>query len=208
MAAREEERRRLRRDLHDGLGPALAGVALGLDGLRRRLGDDRSLTHRAEQLRGQLRDAVGEVRHIVEGLRPLSLDELGLAGAVERLVSTDGDRPRISVDFDGPIPALPAAVEVAAYRIVAEAVTNALRHAAADAVVVRLRIHDSDLDITVSDDGRGFGTESVSGVGLQSMHERAAEVGGDLQLRSTTDGGTSVVARLPVEATCPRSESW
>jgi signal transduction histidine kinase len=199
VAAREEERRRLRRDLHDGLGPALAGVALGLDGLGRRLGNDRSLAQRADQLRGQLRDAVGEVRHIVEGLRPFSLDELGLAGAVERLASTDGDRPRISVEVEGPVPALPAAVEVAAYRIAAEAVTNAVRHADADVVDVRLRIQDDDLEIAVYDDGRGFGTEIVSGVGLRSMHERAAEVGGDLQVRSTADGGTSVVARLPLE---------
>lgn len=201
VAAREEERRRLRRELHDGLGPALAGVALGVDGLHRRLPDDDQLTARAEVLRRQLRDAVSEVRHIVDGLRPVSLDELGLGGAIEGFRSVDGDTPRISVDVRGPLPVLPAAVEVAAYRIAAEAVANALRHAGADAIEVEVRAVGSSIEATVRDDGHGFGTDVVAGTGLQSMHERAAEVGGHLEVTSTTDEGTSVLARLPVAAT-------
>jgi signal transduction histidine kinase len=150
---------------------------------------------------GRLRDAVTEVRHIVEGLGPLSLDELGLAGAIERFGSADGDSPHVSVEVDRPLPALPAAVEVAAYRIAAEAVTNAVRHADAAVIQVAVRLRDGSVEVAARDDGRGFGAEVIAGLGLQSMHERAEEVGGRLELDSMTAGGTSVVARLPVEAT-------
>jgi signal transduction histidine kinase len=197
VVAREEERRRLRRDLHDGVGPALAGMALQLDSLAGRLGDDEVLAARAEGLRDRLRGTVGEVRRIVDGLRPAALDELGLAQALRQL-ATDDDAPvQVVVDADLP-EELPAAVEVAAYRIAGEAVTNALRHADATSAQLRAWTDGEALHVEVSDDGRGFGADATAGVGLQSLHDRAAEVGGTLAVDSVPGSGTRVAAVLPI----------
>ena len=225
LAAREEERRRLRRDLHDGLGPSLAGIVMGLDVVRSSLG--RGDTARADDLvgtvTGQARAAVDDVRRLVNGLRPPALDDLGLVGALRALLPSamPGDEdprggqeygagaasPTIDITTDGVLGALPAAVEVAAYRIAAEAVTNAVRHAGATSVRVRLASTSDTLTVTVRDDGAGIGPDAVLGVGLGSMRERAAELGGRCTVRS--DGhGTEVVAVLPlsVDDAAPRNE--
>ncbi len=200
VQAREEERKRLRRDLHDGVGPALAGMALQLDSLAGKLHGDPDLAARAEGLRDRLRGTVGEVRRIVDGLRPPAVDELGLAGALRALGSADS-AVRIVVDVDLP-PALPAAVEVAAYRIAAEAITNAVRHAGASVVTLHATAYDGAVRLTVHDDGRGFGAEATAGIGLESLHDRAIEVGGQLLVDSRPAAGTTVTAVLPV-ATVP-----
>lgn len=193
VAAREEERRRLRREMHDGLGPALAGMALQLDSLHGRLADDPALASRAARLRERARTAVADVRRIVDGLRPAAVDELGLAEALRSLAMSDGTPVVVDV---GELPELPAAVEAAAYRIVGEAVNNALRHSGASRVAVDVALEGRRLRVEVSDDGRGFGAEVTEGVGLSSMHERAAEVGGALTVRSG-QSGTRVLAVLP-----------
>lgn len=193
VAAREEERRRLRHDLHDGVGPELAGMALQLDSLARRLSGDAELADRAERLRDQMRRTVAAVRRAVDDLRPPALDELGLAGALrEQLAAYDGVALRA-----GALPPLPAAVEVAAYRIATEAVANAVRHSGARAVEVRLDVEEGWLVVEVVDDGRGIAADAVPGVGLTSMRERAAEVGGRFAAGPGPDGGTRVLARLP-----------
>lgn len=197
VTAREEERRRLRRDLHDGVGPALAGMALQLDSLAGRLGDDPALAQRAEGLRDRLRGTVGEVRRIVDGLRPAAVDELGLSQALRQL-ATDDDPVAVAVTTDLP-DELPAAVEVAAYRIVGEAVANALRHALPTRVLVDARVAEGALRVEVTDDGTGFGTDATAGVGLASLHDRAAEVGGTLVVDSRPGAGTRVLALLPLE---------
>jgi signal transduction histidine kinase len=198
VAAREEERRRLRADLHDGVAPALAGTALQLDSLARRIRPmDVALADRSLRLRDGLRAGVGELRAVVHGLRPPVLDQLGLAGAVRQLV--DGhEQPRTTVSVGHLVPPH-AAVEVAAYAIVAEAFGNALRHSMASLVEVDLRDVGDDLVVTVRDNGVGMPSRVRAGVGMRSMQERAAEVGGRLDVTPTPGGGTTVTASLPRE---------
>jgi signal transduction histidine kinase len=201
VAAREEERRRLRRDLHDGVGPQLAGVVMTLDAAAAVAG--RGETARAAELvtdaRDQARAAVQDVRRVVRGLRPPALDELGLVDAVRTTgpaAATGG--PAITVEAADPLPTLPAAVEVAAYHVVQEAVTNAVRHGSPAAVRVRLAGEAGALLIEVADDGTGLPAGHGHGVGLRSMHDRVDELGGTLTIDAPPGGGTRVAARLPL----------
>jgi signal transduction histidine kinase len=198
VLAREEERRRVRRDLHDGLGPELAGMALQLDSLASRLRAQADLAERAVRLRDRLQYTVTEVRRIVEGLRPSAIDELGLAEALRQLGAA-GAEAGFSVHVPATFGDLPAAVEVAAYRIAAEACVNVIRHAHASRCSITAGVRDGWLTVTVADDGRGFGADAAVGVGLQSLHDRADEVGGSLEIRSAP-GGTTVSSRLPLGA--------
>ena len=200
VGAREEERRRLRRDLHDGLGPVLTGIAFRADAAGNVLHDD---PERAEVLLRELRasasDAIGDVRRLVYDLRPPALDELGLVGALRRHAQQlDGGRPMVAVHVSEPLPPLRAAVEVAAYRIAVEALTNAVRHAGANRVDVHVSCCCSPegLTLAVIDDGPGD-REWVAGVGLTSMRERVAELGGTLTAGPAGSGGR-VSARLPL----------
>jgi signal transduction histidine kinase len=200
VMAREEERRRLRRDLHDGIGPALAGLTLKTETARALLppGTD-GASRQLHDLSEEIRRTVVDVRRLVEGLRPPALDELGLAGAcaqaVERL--TAGADLAVSVHASGDLPALPAAVEVAAYRIVVEAVTNTVRHASARHCDVSLALTPAGLAVTVTDDGTGLRTPGDHGNGLAIMRERAEELGGAATV-SNAPPGVIVAARLPV----------
>ena len=206
VAAREEERRRLRHDLHDGVGPQLAGLALQLDGLSRRLGDDNDTAARVQMLRDRLRDTVVEVRRVVDNLRPPALDDVGLVEAVRQQVSAyavvgassspSASAPLVEVAATA-LPELPAAVEVAAYRIITEAVANAVRHGRPTHCDVAISTHDTDLVLTIADDGSGIDADATPGVGLASMRDRAAEVGGLLDVQSSP-AGTTITARLPV----------
>jgi signal transduction histidine kinase len=193
VVAREEERRRLRRDLHDGLGPALAGLTLKLDTARNLLGDAPLL----REMRDDVQGTIADVRHLVEGLRPVSLDELGLAEALRRLVDRappDGPRVHLVTDAaDSPA----AAVEVAAYRIVQEALTNVLRHSGAHSCDVTVCGRNGSLVVSVADDGCGAADAGSGGSGLETMRERAEELGGSLELLPRADGGTLVRAVLP-----------
>ena len=201
VTAVEDERRRLRRDLHDGLGPTLSGVAFATDAARNQL---RTNPDGAEALlvglRADTAAAITEIRRLVEGLRPPALDELGLVGAIRQHVATlhssSGTPLAVTVDVDDPLPVMSAATEVAAYRIVVEALTNAARHAAASTASVELRVRHDDLVLAVRDDGRS-GAEWTPGVGISSMRERAAQVGGTLRTSATGSGGL-VEATLPL----------
>jgi two-component system, NarL family, sensor kinase len=203
VAAREEERRRLRRDLHDGLGPTLAGVVLGLETAGNLLdGQPPADQTRAllERLRDETQGAIAGIRRLVYGLRPPALDDLGLVPALQTQAATLGqgtDAMMVSVEADGDLTALPAAVEVAAYRIVLEAVTNATRHAHAKHCRVWLR-QNGILQIEVRDDGVGLRPGWHVGVGLTSMRERAVELGGTLRVEPAEGRGTVVTASLPV----------
>jgi signal transduction histidine kinase len=202
VATREEERRRLRRDLHDGLGPILTAVTLKADAARSALGTapGRTDTLLAE-LRGDAGQAIGDLRRVVDDLRPASLDDLGLLGALHQQVDRfAGQGLSIAVHAPVSLPALPAAAEAAAYRIVTEALTNVARHAHARQATVTVAA-DGDLRLEVRDDGAtspGGRDGWPPGMGLRSMAERAAEVGGTLQAGPTPAGGR-VRASLPLE---------
>lgn len=202
IRAREDERRRLRRDLHDGLGPLLAGVVMALDVVRSALarGDTARATELSSAAADQARSAVTDVRRLVADLRPPALDDLGLAGALAALTSTlAAGGPEIDVRADGRLDALPAATEVAAYRIAAEAMTNAVRHARARRIEVDIVAGDSELEVEVHDDGEGLSASATAGIGLASMRERAAELGGWCSIESA-EVGTVVRAWLPYES--------
>ena len=209
VVAREEERRRLRRDLHDGLGPSLAAIGLRAEASSATLDDDPERARvLLEELGTDVRSALADIRRLVDGLRPPALDELGLLGAIEqqaRRLETGGANGATAIAVRGdptPLPELPAAVEVAAYRIAVEALTNAVRHADASACRVELAAEDgSTLRVQVVDDGHGLPADVVPGVGLESIRARAEELGGSLELDRETDGGTRVVALLPIGAT-------
>jgi signal transduction histidine kinase len=201
VQAREEERRRLRRDLHDGLGPTLAGIGLGLDLVAAALdGDPAGARRTLRELGAETAAAVDDVRRLVQDLRPPALDEMGLVPAIRQQADRLALRSPglvLRVDADGVLPPLAAATEVAAYRIAVEAVTNSVRHA--DARTCRVDVTADDvLRIEVVDDGRGIRTGTVRGVGLVAMTERAAEVGGTCTVGAAAPGGTRVVAMLPL----------
>ena len=201
--AREEERRRIHRDLHDDLGPTLAGQGLLLDAAASTIDDDPEAAtgfvtmarHRAEEL-------VDHIRHMSRDLRPSALDQLGLAPSLRRAVSA-ADTGGVHVKADiGELEGLSAATETAAYRIITEALTNAIRHS--DATTIHVRVHGCDgggIDATVCDDGRGGAPAARHGdgvgVGLRSMHQRAGELGGRVHITSGPDLGTTVELKLP-----------
>jgi len=211
VTAREEERRRLRRDLHDGLGPTLASESLKVGAIRKLMARDKAA---ADALLAELGDdieaTIADIRRLVYDLRPPALDELGLIGAIHERVATHHGHPaaddsggcdtKLVVMVDAPerLPALPAAVEVAAYRIVQEALTNVVRHACAHTCLIRLALEAGVLCVEIADDGAGLPAERRAGVGLHSMRERAEELGGSLSVELVPTGGTRVRAQLPL----------
>jgi signal transduction histidine kinase len=200
VVAREEERRRIRRDLHDGLGPALSGVVFRLETAQLLVDADPPRARaQIEVTSEQVRDIVTDVRRLVHDLRPPALDDLGLVGAVEQQARALRESGLdLTVEAGDDLAALPAAVEVAAYRIVAEATTNVVRHADATHCVVRLRVEGPALVVEVADDGRGVPTGTQAGVGLLSVRERVDELGGSAEVSCPDDGGTVVRATLPL----------
>ena len=202
VLAREEERRRLRRDLHDGLGPALAALTLRVDTLRNRSAERGSeLDAALLDVRAGIQDTVRDVRRIVEGLRPPALDELGLNAALRHLADRLAADTGLAVTVEVPdLPPVPAAVEVAAYRVAQEALTNVVRHAHAGHVRIQVALNGDGLVLEVLDDGTGTAAPRPGGVGLGSMHERARELGGSLTVASRSETGTMVRALLPLTA--------
>jgi len=199
VLAREEERRRLRRDLHDGLGPALAGLTLQVDTIRNVLAAGRDADDELLRLRNGVASTVLDVRRIVEGLRPPALDELGLDGALAQLaerVAQDSDLV-VEVSVPEDLPEIPAAVEVATYRVTQEALSNVVRHSCADRSEVVLRVETDGIRLEVSDNGTGDVRPRAGGIGLTTMHERAAEIGGELKISAGSPGGTTVALWLP-----------
>jgi signal transduction histidine kinase len=205
VTAREEERRRLRRDLHDELGPQLASQALIIEALEKRLQKDPSSTARLlEELKKQSQRAVQDIRQIVYGLRPPALDQLGLVGAIREVHAThQWSGVLFHLQAKEKMSPLPAAVEVAIYRIIQEAVTNVIRHANAKHCLVRIDYEDlieenAEVRLTIEDDGIGLQDDHRNGVGLHSMRERADELGGDFKIVLKPEGGTQISVRLPI----------
>ena len=222
VTTREEERRRLRRDLHDGLGPTLGALTLGLDTTRLALTQEEPKAADAllRELKSQTQEAVSDVRRLVYGLRPPALDDLGLIPAIRQQAAghgllaeelPSGKAPGLThsknelvfqVEASEDLPLLPAAVEVACYRIAQEAVNNAARHSGASFCRVSLSLDEADgtLQLEVSDNGTGIPENRSAGVGMSSMRERAEELGGTLTVGALPEGGTRVLARLPLPA--------
>jgi signal transduction histidine kinase len=198
IAAREEERRRLRRDLHDDIGPTLAGVRLRLDTISALLSDATA----AELLHGAATDigtVIADVRRITDNLRPPALDQLGLSGAVSELaLRLSSPALQIQTQFPEKFPVLPAAVEVAAYRIIAEALTNLMRHAKASEAIVKITADAKTITVDVVDNGLGLPAQPrLDGIGLASIRERAEEIGGHCAITTGSSGGTRVHVILP-----------
>ncbi len=213
VTTREEERRRLRRDLHDGLGSVLTSLNLRAGAIRALLGRDPTTAEAlVVELQTAIRSAIADIRRLVYDLRPPLLDELGLLEAIREQAAHYGSATAqilqqeypsgLSVCVHAPeeLPALPAALEVATYRIVQEALSNVARHAHARTCTVRLTLSEAVLQVEITDDGIGQPPAPRGGVGLLSMRERAAELGGTCQIEATPEGGTLVCARLPMLA--------
>ncbi|MDL1896391.1 GAF domain-containing sensor histidine kinase [Anaerolineae bacterium CFX7] len=211
IAERENERKRLRRDLHDGLGPTLASQTLKLDAAIELLDDEKPETKRARDILGDLKSqtqtTVADIRRIVYELRPPALDDLGLVGALRAHLAQYNAVNGLRITFDAPneLPPLSAAVQVHAYRIVLEAVSNVMKHAGARECVVRIQADDRQqtaddrrLTLEVIDDGVGLSEDFRAGVGISSMRERAAELGGTFSIEPNEPNGTRVIATLPI----------
>jgi len=203
IAAALAERERLRRDLHDGMGPSLSGISLGLQAAESLLDTDRATSGQIlARTRSEVDQAVTDIRRIIDDLRPDALDQAGLVGALRaysRLVSARGPLT-IEVnaqDTDDPLRMDPA-IEAVAYRITQEAITNAIRHSGASRCDVNLSFGDA-VGIEVRDNGRGFAPGRADGVGLASIRRRAESCGGTLDI-STSAAGTCVAVRLPAES--------
>jgi signal transduction histidine kinase len=212
ITAREEERRRLRRDLHDGLGPTIASLTFKIDAARNLLPRESERADRLlEEVRDQTQETLVQIRRLVYDLRPPALDELGLLSALrERAASYQHQGLQIFIEAPECLPPLPAAVEVAAYRIAQEALTNVVRHAGAQQCFLSLRLRDRVLTLQITDDGKGIAPEHRIGVGWLSMQERAVELGGRCTITSASSGGTTIQVSFPLgmtEDTSPTSPS-
>ncbi len=208
MSAREEEQRRIARDLHDGIGQSLTSLLLGL-----RAAAEVPTFEEARARLGELRDITAslldEVRRLARGLRPSVLDDLGLAAVLERYAADYTQAHGIAVDVYAPdlaLARLPAEVETALYRIAQETLTNVLKHAAAKAVSLVVRRESSGVHLTVEDDGRGFDSDGLLqapgtgiGLGLLDIRERAALLNGSVTLESRPGSGTTVHVCIPLK---------
>lgn len=192
------ERARLRRDLHDGLGPALSGIALGAEAANGLVRTDPDAAARMiDRLREGAVAATEEVHRVIEDLRPTALDSAPFGEAIG--LAADRVAPEVTLELDGDLQTLPPEVASTAYRIAAEALTNVARHSGAAHCWVRVGRGSQELALSVRDDGRGFPEPfSPTGVGLESMHRRAASLGGHVTVRRAEPRGTEVIAMLPV----------
>jgi signal transduction histidine kinase len=208
VTAREEERRRLRRDLHDGLGPNLASQGLKLAAARQLLENDpASALTLLDQVMAQNKSTVEEIRRLVYNLRPPALDELGLVAAIRDYIAGMDGKSTLQIEIvepPGGLPPLSAAVEVAAYRIVLEALTNVIRHSHARHCAIRFFMDQKEsvpsLQVEIQDDGIGFPDTLRAGVGTRSMRERAEELGGTCIIESRKGKGTRICINVPLMA--------
>ena len=208
LSAAQRERSRIRHDLHDGLGPSLSGVALGLEALQAALpGDTPTAAALTARMRVEVSGAVEEVRRIIDELRPAALQDVGLAQALRERAASLAARSAsgmiVEVHVADPMPGLPEQVEIAAFRIAEEAMTNVLRHAQASRCEVRLEA-EGELVVSVRDDGVGLPAQTrPDGIGLMSMRQRAADLGGCCEVSPAVPSGVLVLARLPLPVLPP-----
>jgi signal transduction histidine kinase len=201
VSSREEERRRLRRDLHDGLGPSLAATLLKIGSARALLANRPETTDQLlAEMENDIEMTLADVRRIVYDLRPPALDQFGLVGALRAYAETcEGSTLTVRLDVPEPLPPLPAAVEVAAYHIGREGLTNVVRHAGARRCTLRLWVENGRLQLSLHDNGQGFASNTRAGVGLAAMRERAAELGGTCTIVAKEGKGAEITAVLPLD---------
>ena len=205
VEVQEAERRAIARELHDEASQTLTALHVGLGLLQREAGGVEPIASRTQALK-QMADGVQEMLHqLAWNLRPPSLDRMGLVPTLRQYVETVGRQHGLEIDFlavglDNPRPS--PEVEIAAYRIVQEAITNVVRHAGAGRAGVILERHGDHLQVIVEDDGKGFDPEEAAGrgrLGLFGMRERAELMGGTLTLESQPGAGATVYAELPLD---------
>jgi signal transduction histidine kinase len=207
VTAQEEERRRIARELHDEAGQSLTALLVGL----RTIEEARTIAEAAElaqRLRGIAAQTLDEVGRLSRGLHPSILDEVGLPAAVTRHVQEFAELHGVAVDvriegLDSEL--LQPALQATVYRVLQEALTNVAKHADARSVSVRLLRHATTVELRVQDDGAGFdpagGAETGAGdghLGLQVMRERAALLGGSVEVESQPGAGTTITAHFPM----------
>jgi two-component system sensor histidine kinase UhpB len=201
LSAQEEERTRIARDLHDEVNQSLTGLLLRLEALRELAPIE--LAHELNETKSLANQAMEELLTLARQLRPTALDDLGLKAAVAGNVDELDRRSAVSVSFEseGSFSDLSSEAQLVVYRVAQEALSNAAQHAGAENVLVRLTRADSQVELTISDDGRGFTFDQTSrGLGLGGMRERALLVGGDLRIESRPQVGTRVRLRVPIES--------
>ncbi len=199
IGAQEHERRRIALELHDEVGQLLTGVVLGLDALGATVPDE--ARSRVGELQGMVREGAEQIREIARGLRPESLEELGLRSALIGLTAAVADRTELGIkrDIDVALPPLSAETELVVYRIAQESLTNVVRHAGARHVEVALGVRDDVLELRIADDGHGLNGDHLhAGRGISGMRERAAYTGATLDVGSRPAGGTEVKLRVPL----------
>ncbi|MBV9258719.1 MAG: sensor histidine kinase, partial [Ktedonobacteraceae bacterium] len=188
----------------DGVGPTLASLSQRIDTACHLVSrDPDAAIVQLRNLKAQIKSTIGDIRRVVYALRPPVLDELGLVSAIREhvLQLQEANSLHISIEAPADVPLLPAAVEVAAYRIILEALTNVERHAHAQRCLVRLELVDEQyLGISIADDGRGLPDDYRAGVGITSMRERVAELGGEFTISAKPGGGTHVQVRFPLKS--------
>lgn len=197
VIAREEERRRIRNNLHDGLAPTLSSFQLQLRAVRKLiLQKPAQAEQMIVELSAGLRQATAEIRQLVYNLRPPMLDELGLIKALNHMPLAEAPL-QLNVVAPDLMPTLSAATEVAIYRIATEAIHNVVKHAQATTCTISIAIEAETLTLTIADDGQGISGGNPNGIGTQSMRERAAELGGTFTIQPAEPPGTCIEVRLP-----------
>jgi signal transduction histidine kinase len=199
VTAREEERRRLRRDLHDGLGPTLAAQVFRVGVAQQMVAQNaEKAAALLTDVESGIHDTLANVRELVYGLRPPMLDQLGLLGALADFAKQQDGRVTIRLDLPTALPRVSAAVEVAIFRIVQTALDNVTKHAQATCCDVQLRVDAQSTTLTITDDGIGIGDLHLPGVGLTSMQERAEELGGTFRVLPVQPHGTQIQVTVPL----------
>ena len=199
ITTREEERRRLRNDLHDGLGPSLAAQMYRVGVIQQLIqtNPEKAVTILTD-LQSGIEGTLADIRQLVYGLRPPLLDQFGLMGAIKDFINQHDASITINLDLPSDPPPLSAAEEVATYRIIQTAVDNVVKHAQATHCTVKLSLNDSQLNIDIIDNGIGIPANNKEGVGLSSMRERAEELNGTLTITSNQPQGTHLSVSIPL----------
>jgi two-component system sensor histidine kinase DegS len=214
-AAQEEERQRIARELHDGVGPALASLNIRLRTARKLIERDRdAAAGEIEELAELAQTNIQDIRRLIYDLRPAILDELGLVAALREYVTRYQKEHNLEVTLSLPDgnSRLPAPLETALFRVIQEALANVARHAGAERVKIELQQDNSCVSASIADDGRGFDLDQAliqsrqgGHLGLWSMRERVEQLGGQFELRSTPGQGTTVMIKVPIHAEAARA---